>query len=421
MKIIDIAIKDLLRSLRSLFLIGMAFVAPLLMAFLFSSAFGGSDDVDIATIDLAVVNLDEGAQGQSFGEMVVELLESEQLSQLFNLMDFTDESDAVEAIREGQVDVAVIIPVDLSKAVISPAADAEIRLMYDPTLNLAPNIVGGVVSSIADGFSGTKIAVEVAAEELGNRGIAPDEETLLEIVEDYSAWTLASAAGTGEPSETWLQVRPPSSKLSEQIPQQDFAIQIVATVMAGMMIYFVFFTGTYGAESILQEEEDGTLARAFISPTSISTVLAGKFLGVLVTLILQVVVLLFASSLIFGIEWGDPLNVSLAAGAMVVASAGLGIFLMSLIKSMRQTGIVTGGVLTVLSMLGGLFTSGVENQPEFITTVSHFTPHGWSLDTWKLILAGAGFGELLPPVFVQLAIGAGLLLIGIVRFRRRFA
>ncbi|HEY59872.1 MAG TPA: ABC transporter permease [Anaerolineae bacterium] len=421
MKIIDIAIKDLLRSLRSLFLVGMAFVTPLLMAFIFSSAFGGSDDVDIATIDLAVVNLDEGVQEQSFGEMVVEIFESEQLSQLFNLMVFADETDAVEAIAEGQVDVAVIIPVDLSKAVTSPVADAEILLIYDPTLNLAPNIVRGVVSSIADGFSGTKIAIKVAIEELGNRGITPDEETLIEIVEDYSAWTLASSAGTGGISEMRLKVQPPSSELNGQIPQQDLVKQIIATVMASMMISFVFFTGTYGAESILQEEENGTLARKFISPTPISTVLAGKFLGVLVTLILQVVVLLFASSLIFGIEWGDQLNAFLASGAMVVASAGLGIFLMSLLKSMRQTGIVTGGVLTVLSMLGGLFTSGVENQPEFITTLSHFTPHGWSLDTWKLVLAGANLNELLTPIFVQLAIGAGLLLIGVVLFRKRFA
>jgi hypothetical protein len=60
MKILDIAFKDLVRSTRSLFLIGMAFAAPLLITALIYFSFGSiaSGNVDMPTINVGVVNLD---------------------------------------------------------------------------------------------------------------------------------------------------------------------------------------------------------------------------------------------------------------------------------------------------------------------------------------------------------------------------
>jgi hypothetical protein len=60
MKILDIALKDLIRSMRSLFLVGMAFAAPLLITALIYFSFGSiaSGNVDMPTINVGVVNLD---------------------------------------------------------------------------------------------------------------------------------------------------------------------------------------------------------------------------------------------------------------------------------------------------------------------------------------------------------------------------
>ncbi|HET7377830.1 MAG TPA: hypothetical protein VFK30_14045, partial [Anaerolineae bacterium] len=63
MKILDIAFKDLLRSFRSLFAIGMMFVAPLLITGLISLAFGGvnvsTGRFNLPTLNIAVANLDQ--------------------------------------------------------------------------------------------------------------------------------------------------------------------------------------------------------------------------------------------------------------------------------------------------------------------------------------------------------------------------
>jgi ABC-type Na+ efflux pump permease subunit len=69
------------------------------------------------------------------------------------------------------------------------------------------------------------------------------------------------------------------------------------------MIFFTFFTGAAGAASLLYEQEEGTLAWLFTTPTPRAAILGGKFFAVLLILAVQVSVLLFAGRLLFGIRF----------------------------------------------------------------------------------------------------------------------
>jgi ABC-2 type transport system permease protein len=181
------------------------------------------------------------------------------------------------------------------------------------------------------------------------------------------------------------------------------------------MIFFAFYTGAYTTTSLLQENEDGTLARLFSTPTPRSIVLAGKFLAVFFTVIVQGLVVLAVSGIAFGIDWGDPAAAGMMIVGQVVASAGLGIFLISLMRSTRQAGPVLGGGLTVLGMLGGLFTVAVP-MPAAFEMVNLFTPHGWAIRGWRLVINGAGPAEVLLPLGVLLLSGAVLFALGVHNF-----
>lgn len=418
MKIIDIALKDLLRSLRSMFLVGMAFIAPLVMSFIFSTAFGGSGDISLAAIDLSIVNLDQGGGIYRMADSVVELLMQEDFSDLFSASSYPDEASALQAIADRDVQVAVIIPADFSAAVADPSIDTTIRVLHDPTLNLMPGIIESIVQQIADSFSGTKIAIQLALEEFSRRGVMPQEDAITGVVSQYTNWASSQAGFEEDGSSSALNILPPAPQTGAQ---KTLVQQIVAGVMASMMIFFVFFTGAYGAESILDEHEKGTLARAFQSPTPLGQILGGKFLGIIITVILQVTVLVISSALIFKIDWGAPLPLIMAGFALVVAASGLGIFLMSIIKSTRQTGIIMGGVMTVMGMLGGLFIGGVENMPRFLEIAKYLTPQGWCSDAWQTALSGGTLLEVLYPSAVAVAIGIALFALGVFFFRRRFA
>jgi ABC-2 type transport system permease protein len=106
---------------------------------------------------------------------------------------------------------------------------------------------------------------------------------------------------------------------------------------------------------------------------------------------------------------------------LVVAAAGLGVFIMSFLKSTRQAGPVMGTVLTLSGMVGGLFTTGFQNLPAAYDTITLLTPHGWALRGWKLALAGGGVSDVLLPALGTLGMGIVFFGIGALVFRKRFA
>jgi ABC-2 type transport system permease protein len=198
--------------------------------------------------------------------------------------------------------------------------------------------------------------------------------------------------------------------------------KMMGLTMAGQMIFFAFFTGAYSMMSILNEAEEGTLARLFTTPTNRTSILAGKFAAVFLSVILQGIVLMIAGHYAFGINWGDPAGAVLALAGQVIAATGLGVLLIAFVKNTRQAGPVLGGGLTMLGMLGGLFTANIPGaMPAAFAMLGNFTPQGWVLKAWRMVMDGQTAGELLTPFLVLLVMGVIMFAVGAVMFRRRFA
>jgi ABC-2 type transport system permease protein len=190
--------------------------------------------------------------------------------------------------------------------------------------------------------------------------------------------------------------------------------------MAGMLVFFTFLTGATTAQSILREDEEGTLARLFTTPTPRPAILAGKFTAVFLTIIVQAIVLIVAAALAFRIQWGDLPSLVLVVAGLTVAAAGLGVCVVAFLKNLRQSGPIIGGVLTVTGMLGGLFTSTIK-MPAAFETLNLAFPQGWAMRGLRLVLEGGQLTDVLVPVGVMAVIGAALFSIGAARFQRRFA
>ena len=187
-----------------------------------------------------------------------------------------------------------------------------------------------------------------------------------------------------------------------------------------MMIFYAFFTGTSAAQSILTEEEQGTLARLFISPTDLQTILHGKFVSGFILIIVQVVVLLIFSSLVFRIDWGGFLPLTLFTIGLVALANAFGIFAISLVKNTKQAGIIFGGGITFTGMLGisSVFTGGTPVEATF-KYIPLLVPQGWAMKSLE-----SAFNNNLNQ---SLLFSGGMLLlavlffyIGNVRFKKRF-
>jgi ABC-type transport system involved in multi-copper enzyme maturation permease subunit len=200
-------------------------------------------------------------------------------------------------------------------------------------------------------------------------------------------------------------------------------VRIIGPIMGGMMIFYAFYTGFATAQSILREEEERTLPRLFTTPTPQASILTGKFLAVFLTVLVQVCVLLVAASLIFGIQWGEAPAVGLMIAGAVFTASSFGIFFNSLLRSIKQSGAIFGGVLTITGMIGmiSIFVRGSPSAATLGNTVSLVVPQGWAVRAMVQAMDGAGLPSMLPTLLGLLAWTAAFLVIGVWRFNRRYA
>ncbi len=423
MKAIDIALKDIWHSFRNAMFIIFGLVLPLATGALFYFAFGGivSDDggFDLAPIQVQVVNLDEGGAGFSAGELLVDILR-EAIPGLVQVREVSVPAAARRAVDGQYAAVAIVIPSGFTAAIVDTEGEASIEIYQDPTLTLGPSIVRGLVSQIVDGFAGAKIATTAAREQLAAHRTPTDSGTLQGIAMQHAAWSATLAERQQSGTGVLFEVRAPSVQEREG---NEGVRAILALLMAGMMVFYVFFTGAAAAQSILLEEEAGTLPRLFTTPTPQSTILGGKLISSFLLLSIQVVVLVIISSLLFGIDWGEPLPVALVIVGLVVVAASFGIFVTSFLRESRQGGIIYGGVMTVMGMLGMItvFTGSAPGASPVIDTISLLVPQGWAVRGWRLLAEGGRLGDVLLTAAVMLAAGMTFFAVGVLRFRRRYA
>ncbi len=432
MKTFNIAIKDLWRAFRSYFALAFMFGVPILMTVLFAFLFGGAvgdEDAEFAlpVTDVIMVNQDEGNpyvqdlayEGEtvdSLGEMLVMILQEQDFTEVMNITVSVSETDAKAAVDAQDVGLAIMIPSDFSNALSAQESeDVSLEFYKDPDLSLGPQIVQSIVMGIVDGFSSATLSIESVLATLEREGVTLTAEERMALIGTLTQDADASL----EESAADLTIIPPADLEAEE-DQTDFLTILLRSIMGGMMIFYAFYTGTSSAQTILEEEENGTLARLFISPTDTRTILNGKLLAGVLMVSVQIMILMVFSNLVFGINWGPIGLLALFFIGLVMLTNSFGIFVISLVKSTKQAGILYGAVLTFSGMLGisGVFTGGtpVEEAFRFLPLL---VPQGWAMRTIENVWIG-NLGQTLLFSGGMVAWSLILFLIGNARIKRRY-
>ena len=92
---------------------------------------------------------------------------------------------------------------------------------------------------------------------------------------------------------------------------------------ASMAVLFVFFAAQFGVLGLLAERRDGTLARMLAAPIAPATILLGKVIVSLVVASISMSVIVVATTLLLGADWGDPLAVAALIVATALAATGI--------------------------------------------------------------------------------------------------
>ncbi len=436
-KILDIAFKDVKHAFRSAFALAFMFVVPILTAGIFFLAFGGmgsggeETSFSLPQTEVWVVNLDQGSaeldprrmgmsdemtEADSMGQVLIQMLAAEGLDEMIDLTVAESPEVARAAVDQQEAGVAVIIPSNFTAAIYDPEGQAEIELYQDPTLTIGPSIVESILGQFVDGFAGTKIALNVALEQVEEADLQLSDGQIQGLVMGYVQ------RSTGQDSaRTMLQVTPPPTE--EKQSDASFIEQIIGLNLLGMMIFYAFFTGATSAQTIIEEDEAGTLPRLFSTPTPIATILQGKYLSIGLIVLVQIIVLTLFGKLVFGVQWGALPGVVLAMLGSVLTASTFGIFVISWLKDTRQVGAIYGGVMVITGMLGLLpvFTAGMPMRPAAIEVLALIPPQGWAMRGWRLAMSGASMGEIVLNLGVLVLWSGAFFLIGRARFNRRYA
>jgi ABC-2 type transport system permease protein len=369
-----VAGKDLRQRLRDRSALVIAFVAPFVLASIIGLAFGG-DSAFKATY--AVADADRGPVAAGFTDGV---LASPGLRDLITVRR-VEPGEARALVDRNQVDAAFLLPAGLSDAVRQgrPVTLTVVSSGQDP-------VAGQVARSLAEAYAAelaaTRLAVTTALDTGGRVPEAAEARRLGE-----------RAAAAAQP------VRLVEGRTGGR------TIEAANYFGPSMAIFFLFFTVSFGARSILAERRQGTLRRLLASAAPPGGVLAGKALAAFTLGTASMLVMWLATTLVFGADWGDPVAVVALTVSSVLSAIGITALVVTLARTDEQAEGYSSLVVFVLALLGGNFVY-LAQLPETLQRAALFTPNGWALRGFvDLVADGGGLATVAAPVAVTLAVG----------------
>lgn len=407
-KSLAIALKDVRAFYRQPAALAMALLAPIALAAVLGAAFGGSG-FSLPKTQVSLADLDKASSGIQVGRVITQALGSKGVSDLFTVSTVGSAAAARKAVDDNKADAAVIVPAGASAALTSVLGGrASVELYQNPTQQIGPAVVKGVVDQVIGTLNGGRAAADVTVALMGRFAHVTDPTKI------------GQAAAAAQSYTQQLQAAPPVSYLERGPSGGSSKSNVAGSVLAGMMVFFMLFAAMNVARTILDEEEEGTLPRLFTTPTTLMQIFGGKFLSIFATVLVQSILLLLAGLLIFGAHWGGFPQVALLALDGAAVSAGLAVLLISIVKNRRQAGSISAGVFLVLALFGGNFTGSVSNSG-FLGVMQRVVPNGWLMRGWITTMNGGGLRNVVVPLLAAAAFAVCFFAAGTLRFRRRYA
>src|SRR5215469_3693903 len=385
-----ICAKDLKTRLRDRSAVLIGIVVPLGLALIFNSIFGGISGNSKA-IALGVVNADRGAASARFVNGVLGAVGRA------GLIAIHVEPTAARAralAAAGTLDAVIIIPAGFSARVASqrPAAMQVIGNVDAP---ISTQIARSIAGSYAADLNRVRLSVATVLAAGGGHAAGPPGR-----IQALAARAAAAAAPVAMADV---------SANSRQLDQKSF-------FAAGMAVFFLFFTVQFGVTSLLEERNDGKLARLLAAPISRSSILGAKLLTSFLLGVISMAVLVAATTLLFGATWGNPVGVTVLVVTAIMAATGIMALIATLARNAEQAANWQSVVAVILGLIGGTFFP-VSQAPGVLSSLTFVAPQAWFLRGLG-DLRGGGVSVVWVPALAMLAFAAVTGGLALFRLRR---
>ena len=371
-RLLSLIRKEFIQIVRDPRTLAITFAMPLLQIFLLGYA---------ATNDVRNVSLAVWDQDRSWASR--QLLDAYRASDYFHVdFDVGSESELRRLIDTGQARAGLIIPPDYATR-LSSADTAQVALIVDGS---DPTIANTALSAAT--MIGQTKATNLIVERAAARG---------------------QSAVTQMPVEVRTQVWYNPDLLSSYY-------MIPALVGLILMYMTILLTST----SIVRERERGTIEQLIVTPLSSLELVVGKLTPYVLIAAFDMVEILVAGVLIFGVPINGSLPLLLLlSGLFLVTTLGLGLFVSTLANTQQEAMLTSMFFLLPAIFLSG-FLFPLESMPWYLQAVSYIIPLRYFLVIVRgIMLKGVGIDMLWNEV-IALCIFAVVIMGGAaLRFHKR--
>jgi ABC-2 type transport system permease protein len=357
-------------------------VFPIIMILLFGYGMGG----DLSNLPIVVVS-------QSNGDLTDITLEAIKTNDIYHVVKITDNiNEAKDMVDKGDVKAAIILPSDYDENTNQQKA---VTFYLDSSDQMATQ---SLIPSTQAIFN--QISLEQAS--------ATSSNTSLSLEDANTENTLSSSINSFKSSIT-LHI----NKIYGDIKYIDFLVPAVL----GMTIMMSCMMGM-GA-SIAGERETGELARLFMTPTSVATVIGGKIMGKLSVEFLRAIILLAAAILLFGATVNGgiiPTLIVLIIGALCFV--GFGIMMSARASTQEDYSQMVMPFSMPMMFVSGVFYP-VETMPWIFQQIAYICPLTYLNNAMRgVMLKGLSLGDVWVELLVLIGFTLLFFALGVKRFNR---
>lgn len=359
------------------------FLFPLLMILVLGLAFGGSQAPKVGVVS---------ARTGPLGASLVSLLRH---TAGISVSSATSESALLTSVQRGQLQAGLVIP---------PGYDQSLRAGRNVQVTFVARSDQMQLATVVSSAVARQAAVLRAARLAAARHVMPFSPAV-----QAATRTARSLPSLGVRSEVVGKALFPAT-----MGRFDLGA-------SSEMVLFIFVMSMIGSVTLIEARRLGVVRRMLSTPTPARTIVLGQGIGRFAIAMVQGLVIMLGSALLFGVHWGDPLAAGALLTAIALAGAGAGMLVGSTLRTEQQA--VGVGLLLGLGLgaLGGCMVP-LELFSPVMQRVAQFTPHAWAISGLsEVIRHGGHLADVLPQIGVLLAFAAVLITLAAWRLRRAVA
>lgn len=376
-----LVLKETRELLRNKYLIFLIVIPPVVQLLIL----GGALDPKVNNLSLATVDLDKTSHSR---ELVSALLDTTVFE---SESSFKSKKELQKKLSTGSYDVGIVIPEDFSRS-FRLGETAPVEVLVDGadayTAGIAENYTRRAISNFSPDGRGAKLNDSDLAhagslsEELEKEAVEPRITMLYNANQEGSWYFVPGVLGA--------------------------CLTLVATLVASALV--------------LKERESGTIEQLLMTPASSWEIILSKIIPLLTFLMLDVLVAVLCSQVIFGMPVRGSFILLLATSALyALTGIGIGIFLGTLCTSQRQSQLSSLFFNIPLVLLSGTVVP-LDTMPEALKLLSVINPlRYYTTIVRSLILKGADAQMLLVEIGILVVSATLILAISSYRLRRQLA